>query len=138
MLLGFELKSPLIAENETPPPEVDNPTIDFVPQVRTGRRAPHIWLDEAQNRSVLDWFGTEYVLIAGREVSDDRWKTAVSEISGSFPIELMKFEQADHEPYDAEALVLVRPDGIIADWWQDSSVATGEERVRLTSCLPII
>ena len=138
VLLGFELKSPLIAENESPPPEVDNPTIDFVPQVRAGRRAPHIWLDGAENRSVLDWFGTGYVLIAGREVSDGRWNTAVSEISGSFPIEFKRLEQAGHEPYDAEALVLVRPDGIIADWWQDSAVATGEETARLTSCLPNI
>ena len=117
---------------------MDNPTIDFVPQVRAGHRAPHIWLDGAENRSVLDWFGTRYVLIAGREVSDGRWNTAVSEISGSFPIEFKRLEQAGHEPYDAEALVLVRPDGIIADWWQDSAVATGEETARLTSCLPNI
>lgn len=135
-LMGFELKSPLIAENEIPPPKVDNPIIDFVPCVRAGRRAPHIWVDEAEDTSVLDWFGTGYVLVAGSEVPDDRWRIALSGIRGRFPIELKKLEQGDHAPYDARALVLVRPDGIIADWWRDASVASGDERVRLASCLP--
>lgn len=136
VLLGFELKSPLIAENRTPPLWAHNPTIDFVPCIRAGRRAPHIWVDEARNQSVLDWFGTQYVLVVGSHVSGARWKGAVSEISVDFPMELRKFEQAGHDIYDANGLALVRPDGIIADCWQDGSVAQGEEGARLMSCLP--
>ena len=52
VLLGFEMASPLIAEERrTPPPAVENPTIDFVPAVRAGRRAPHVWIHERQGES---------------------------------------------------------------------------------------
>ena len=139
MLLGFELESPLIAKNAEPPPAVENPTIDFVPAVRAGRRAPHVWVDEQQGRSVLDWFGLEYVLVGGASVDDHRWRGAVSRVADGtgFPLRWAQLPVPEVAPYAPQGLALVRPDGIIADCWRDADVGDDEAEARLCRHLPL-
>ena len=138
VLLGFELKSALIAENAEPPPAVANPVKDFVPAVRAGRRAPHVWIDEANGASVLDWFGLEYVLLAGASVDTGRWRDAVDALANGagFPIRLRQMPAGGVAPYAPDGLALVRPDGIIADCWRDADAAEGEAESRLKATLP--
>ncbi|MEM7097655.1 MAG: FAD-dependent monooxygenase [Pseudomonadota bacterium] len=131
-ILGFEWKSDLIAVSTTPPPVVSNPTIEFIPCIRAGRRAPHVWVDEGRGQSVLDWFGTRYVLSAGAKVNVERWLRVVNSLD--FPLDLQQLKSVDI--YDESALVLVRPDGVIADFWTDESVVIGNEGARLGRYLP--
>lgn len=139
VLLGFELESALIAKNAEPPPGVDNPTRDFVPAVRAGRRAPHVWVDERRNRSVLDWFGEEYVLIGGASVAAGRWREAVRRVAenAGFPVSWQQLPRPEAAPYDPFGLALVRPDGIIADCWSDADVGNAAAESRLRERLPL-
>ena len=45
------------------PPQVADEQLAYVPGVRSGRRAPHVWCDEAKGVSILDAFGTDYVVL---------------------------------------------------------------------------
>ena len=139
VLLGFELESPLIAKNAEPPPAVENATIDFIPAVRAGRRAPHRWVDERQGLSVLDWFGTDYVLVGGAEVAAARWRAAVGRVAdgAGFPVRWEQLPQPEAAPYDPRGLALVRPDGIIADCWSDAEPSDDDAQARLCEQLPL-
>ncbi|MCY3840576.1 MAG: FAD-dependent monooxygenase, partial [Gammaproteobacteria bacterium] len=139
VLLGFELESALIGENPEPPPAVDNPTIDFVPAVRAGRRAPHVWVDARRGRSVLDWFGMKYVLLGGASADAERWRKAVGRVADGtgFPVCWRQLAVPRSVPYDPLGLVLVRPDGIIADCWRDPDVTDSEAGSRLSAHLPL-
>ena len=138
-LLGLETASRLIANNPEPPPPVDNPTIDFVPAVRAGRRAPHVWVDERAGQSVLDWFGLEYVLVGGASIAARRWQDAVGRVAGStgFPLCWRQLPEPEAPPYDSAGLALVRPDGIIADRWLDADVSDDDVEARLRRLLPL-
>ena len=139
VLLGFELASALIAKNAEPPPAVGNPTIDFVPAVRAGRRAPHVWVDEKQGQSVLDWFGMEYVLVGGASIAAERWRKAVERVADrtGFPLCWRQLPDPEAAPYDPLGLALIRPDGIIADCWNDADVGDQEVEARLRRQLPL-
>ena len=54
------------------PPAVENRVIDFVPVVRNSRRAPNILPDDEKQQSVLSWFGSGYVLVAGKDVGKNK------------------------------------------------------------------
>ena len=138
VLLGFELESPLIAKNAELPPAVDNATIDFVPAVRAGRRAPHVWVDERQSQSILDWFGTEYVLVGGASVAAERWRNTVGRVAdgAGFPVRWEQLPLPVAAPYDPQGLALIRPDGIIADCWDDGEVRDDDVAARLRRQLP--
>ncbi len=130
IILGHEMESPLIAKDPDQPPTVENPVTDFVACVRSGRRAPHIWVDEDQQTSILDWFGTSYALIAGKDVETIRWQDIVDEISQ--PIRLNTILGGDpNGTYKDDELVLVRPDGVIADHWRDLEDAATERLIRV-------
>ncbi|MYH15226.1 MAG: hypothetical protein F4149_08630 [Gammaproteobacteria bacterium] len=139
VLLGFELESPLIAKNAEPPPAVENPTIDFVPAVRAGRRAPHLWVDKRQGQSVLDWFGADYVLVGGASVAAARWRSAVGRVAdgAGFPVRWEQLPLPEAAPYDSRGLALIRPDGIIADCWDDAGVGDDDVEARLRQQLPL-
>ncbi len=139
VLLGFELESALIAENAEPPPTVDNRTKDFVPAVRAGRRAPHVWVDKRRDQSVLDWFGMEYVLVGGASVGNDRWREAVRRMAdgAGFPVCWRQLAEPGSAPYDPNGMALVRPDGIIADCWSDAEVLDRDVEGRLRKQLPL-
>ncbi|MDJ0786481.1 MAG: FAD-dependent monooxygenase [Myxococcota bacterium] len=135
-LLGFELESGLIAAEEDAPPPVDDPITDFVPAVRAGRRAPHVWVDEARTASVLDGFGRGYSLVLGADVDAEPWADLTEQLAaGGFPISTQELPAAS-TPYSNEGLVLVRPDGIIADHWNDRDVGDDERSERLGRLLP--
>ena len=118
LILGFEHRSPLCLTEDPPDPPEDDPIRDFVPTVRCGRRAPHLWLDSAHKRSTLDWFNTHYVVILGGGVDEASWMEAVSKLAGSgFPIRTERLPEGDAAPYAQDEIVLVRPDGIVAAHW---------------------
>ena len=139
VLLGFELESSLVAKNAEPPPAVENPTSDFVAAVRAGRRAPHAWVDEGQGRSVLDWFGLDYVLVGGAAAQADRWRDAVRRVADDtgFPVRWEQLPSSDAAPYLPSGLALVRPDGIIADCWNDEDADASDAGARLCRMLPL-
>ncbi len=121
LLRGFEMASDLIAPNTEPAPHLEDPTTDFTPLVRSGRRAPHVWVDADQTESVLDWYGSSYVLLLGPECSRTAWEAAVADLpSGGVPVTVRQLPaDAAIAPYEADAVVLVRPDGIIAQHSKD-------------------
>ncbi len=116
LLLGFEMSSGLIAPNAEPAPHLDDSSGDFVPVVRSGRRAPHVWVDTDQTESVLDWYGTSYVLLLGPECSRPAWEAAIAELPPQGVPVAVRQLPADipTSPYEADSVTLVRPDGIIA------------------------
>lgn len=116
VLLGFEMASELIAPNAEPAPPLDDPSADFTPLARSGRRAPHVWVDADQTESVLDWYGSSYVLLLGPECSRPAWEGAVAKMPpDGVPVAVRQLPaNVPVSPYEADAVVLVRPDGIIA------------------------
>ncbi len=99
LLRGFEMSSELIA-----------------PSVGSGGRAPHVWIDDDETESVLDWFGLSYVLLLGSSCSAVAWEAAVGELpAGGVPVTVRQLPAgASTGSYEADEVVLVRPDGIIA------------------------
>lgn len=134
-LFGYELSSPLIAEAHEAPPAVDNATIDFVPAVRPGRRAPHQWLDRAAQRSLLDLFGLAYLLLLGSEVEPAPWQRAIEATEHLLPLHCVLLPPQTAPLYDPQQIVLVRPDGIIADCWPSDVTTHAQER--LLQALPL-
>ena len=113
LLRGFEMSSPIIDPEPDPAPDVTAST--FTPLVRAGRRAPHIWIDEAQGESVLDWFGIDHVLLLGPDADEAVWSDAVDRLrSTGTPLGVRRLPDADIGPYRRDEGVLVRPDGVIA------------------------
>ena len=130
------MSSDLIAAESEAAPALASPISDYVPMIRNGRRAPHVWTDPANSHSTLDWFGTDYVLVAGAHVASAEWQVVVDElVQSGFPVALRQLTNAT-APYDADTLVLVRPDGIIADHWSDAEIAAGQHATRLRQSLP--
>ena len=114
VLLGFALASDLIAADSDPPPAHESSA--FTPTVRAGGRAPHVWIDEPESQSVLDWFGLTYVLLLGARCSLPAWDAALAELPpGGVPVVARQLpEGVATAPYKPDEVVLVRPDGIIA------------------------
>ncbi|MEM7094252.1 MAG: FAD-dependent monooxygenase [Actinomycetota bacterium] len=117
---GFEMTSSLIAPNHEPAPEFDDPT-GFVPLVRAGCRAPHVWVDDEHTESILDWFGAGYVLVLGSACDVEAWAAALTPLAAQKPLALgaLAAERAS-DPYTPADVVLVRPDGVIANRFTDS------------------
>lgn len=123
LLRGYELASDLIAPNDEPAPELAEPAREFRPLLRNGWRAPHVWLDDAETESVLDWYGHGYVLLLGPECDAASWEAAVADLAADVPIEVRRLPDGRAiVPYTADGVVLIRPDAVIA---QHLSGATG-------------
>ena len=103
-----------------------------------GTRAPHFWLDEAWQRSVLDEFGRSWVVLADRP----DWGVAVQRSAESLglPVEFVHIETGLPEHGDfveayglgAGGAALVRPDGYLA--WR-AVTAPASRTAALTSAL---
>lgn len=140
IILGHETASSLISpQTEAAPPGADAVS-DFVPAVRRGRRAPHIWLDDNQQTSIHDWFSTTYVLVAGVAVAAEIWHDCVARLDVAFPIKLRCLPRTDANAiYCDDGLVLVRPDAIIVDHWRADDAGTGDAALaRLKKYLPLV
>lgn len=118
LILAPEYRSAMCRPETEPGPTVDNEILDFVPCVRAGRRAPHVWLDSTHHRSVLDLFGERFVLLA--DVAADTSRPAVTQAEAmaatGFPIDVTAFDPANIGAglYRSGEDVLVRPDGVVA------------------------
>lgn len=134
VLLGFELSSDLIAPESDPPPPhspLEPPSVEFAPCVRSGRRAPHVWVDDGETESVLDWYGAGYVVLLGSDCSHDDWERALRE-HGDHGISLALHQlPADRspDPYRRDEVVVIRPDGVIVDHWPASADSPDVGRV---------
>ncbi|MCY3590879.1 MAG: FAD-dependent monooxygenase [Acidobacteria bacterium] len=139
LIYGYELTSELCARDDEPEPEVENPVCDYVPVVRSGRRAPNLWLDGSWTRSVLDWNGLGYTAVLGARVDSKPWRAAAGALAASgFPIRTEVLPEVEAaSPYDNAEVVLMRPDGIVADHWEAGGVGAGEEAERLRRMLPM-
>ncbi len=134
VILGHEATSPLIASEPGGDYTPADPIRDFEPLVRNGRRAPHVWVDERETESILDSFSTGYTLIAGAEVDCTRWLQARDQLDTRIPLEVVQLSMINI--YAADGLVLVRPDGVIADHWIEDSVTDEDLADRMSRMLP--
>ena len=116
-IFGYEIDSPLCVRDESEPPAIEDEGMDYVPVVRSGRRAPHTWLDEENGVAMLDAFGTHYVVVVRDGADGDRWEAAIEPLTDrGFPIRLQRCTpgQLRGTPYEGEEAVIVRPDLIVA------------------------
>jgi putative polyketide hydroxylase len=74
-----------------------------------GTRLPHIWLDEAQERSTIDWIKGRFTLIANDQ---DRWQSEIDEVTKQTGI--------------AIKLVTVNNQNVRKDWQELTLIANGE------------
>lgn len=114
VVLGVSYESSAVIPDGTNPPIEADPVSDFVPSARPGRRAPHLWLDDAHEVSTLDLFGAGFVLLTTPAGSE--WRAAMEGVA-QFPIRAREIEHPEWPalygigPHGA---VLVRPDGYVA------------------------
>ena len=133
--LGFSYESGALVPDGTALPERENPVRDYVPCARPGSHAPHLWMERDGARvSLLDLFGTRFVLLTGIEGAD-AWRRAVA--SASPEVDLVVVGETVHDPERrwrtlygvADGAVLVRPDGHVA-WRSANAVAAPLETLQ--------
>jgi putative polyketide hydroxylase len=129
VILGAQYESSAILPDGTPPPDVADPAVDYVPLARPGSRAPHAWLTGRDERSTLDLLGDRFTLLS----ASPRWLTAGREAASRGDVPLAALDvggsaaAADPAEFErqygigAAGAVLVRPDGYVA--WR-----TGDDR----------
>ena len=114
VIFGYELDSTLCEKDPAPEPEVVNPVMQYLPVVRSGRRAPHTWVDEGRRESVIDWFRTDYTVIVTNEGKLQEWQGKIAAEPCGQPCQVKLLTQTAGTPYEQESVVIVRPDGIVA------------------------
>lgn len=113
--LGVIYEEGAVIRDGTVPPAY-NPRI-YVPTDRPGSRFPHLWLDSSRTRSTIDWFDTEFVVVAGPLGS--QWLEAGRDVSAKtgMPLGLRSLPRADYRDgirMGQRGVALVRPDGHVA------------------------
>lgn len=101
----------------------------YEPTDRPGSRFPHMWLDSARQRSTLDWFDRDFVLVAGP--LGHAWEAAASTAAGTLgiPIHFKRLPRANPDEgihMGMKGAALVRPDGHVcyrAAWQPDDPAA---------------
>lgn len=136
VLLGFRCQSGAVVDESDGD---DEPCED--PAYASGRpgfRAPHVWISRAGNKvSTLDYFGTDWVLLAAAQAAPG-WESAVApafSTSLGLPIQVYREDQAwtsleervsDRYGLGRSGVSLIRPDGVVA-WRADTATWTAEE-----------
>lgn len=138
-VLGVTYRSTAIADRGEPVPPL---TIrDYTPAARPGSRAPHVWLDTDQTRSLLDDFVGDQFTLVTTDQGRPHWHRALRD--GAIPLVIRAFGASPQAPdrerdvvtlYDLgeDGAVLVRPDGHVAaraDAADDSSIAAMRDAV---------
>ncbi len=109
--MGYRYRSAVICDGDARPVlDMDEP---YLPNAEPGARAPHAWLDDRRERSVLDEFGHGFVLICR---TGSPWPKAADQYRGPIPLSVLATERAEVlEAYGiGSGAVLVRPDGHVA------------------------
>jgi putative polyketide hydroxylase len=147
MIFAATYESAAVLPDGSDPPEVANPVSDYVPSAHPGCRAPHVWLERAEQRlSTLDLFGTSFVLLAGQ--TGTAWCQAATEVAHARHLPLHVFtvgtrgdlidpdgSWATTYGVEQDGAVLVRPDGHVA-WRAETS--TQEPVVELSRALSAV
>ena len=137
--LGYCYNSPAIIPEERDEVPHEDPRES---KGRPGRRAPHVvLLQSGEQISALDLFGSNFVLLAGRE--GNAWREAGRAAAKELGIDL-DFHQigadgltdptgsfADAYGMTASGAALVRPDGFVAWRAKDSAGASSAKMVRV-------
>jgi 2-polyprenyl-6-methoxyphenol hydroxylase-like FAD-dependent oxidoreductase len=114
LIFGYEHDSPLVQKDSAEPPAGEN-NATFIPVVRSGRRAPHLWLDETETVSLGDRLGIDYVVLLGASADYAVWSSAVEAIKQrGFQLRIEKLPDVSGTVYENETAVVVRPDNIVA------------------------
>jgi putative polyketide hydroxylase len=129
LYLGFMYDSGSVIKDGSTPPSLVDPKNEYVPHATPGARAPHIWIDPRYQRSVLDLFGSGFVLLAA---SRNGWSAAAERVGfeTSFPLRAFDLRSECRTPeiwvqwmalygVDEGGAVLVRPDGMVG--WRSTS-----------------
>ena len=84
---------------------------------RPGTRAPHVWVNEKEQISTLDWYGRNVVLVTGPDGAG--WVKAADAASGAFGIqvETRTTTACEEHGITTSGVLLVRPDGFVA--WRE-------------------
>lgn len=142
MDIGFAYAKGALVPDGTPPPEVGDVVIDYVPTARPGHRAPHLPLErDGATLSTLDLFDMRFTLLAAADGA--AWRDAARACAGDVPLDAWLIGQggdladpsgewADVYGIGPDGAVLVRPDGHVA-WRSASSVEN--PRATLSSVL---
>lgn len=89
----------------------------YDPSDRPGGRFPHLWLDLARQRSTLDLFDRDFVIVHGPRSAD--WAAAALDVGRRLGVTVRTFQLDAVDPRDGldmslHGAVLVRPDGHVA------------------------
>jgi 2-polyprenyl-6-methoxyphenol hydroxylase-like FAD-dependent oxidoreductase len=107
--LGYVYQpSPIVVPDGTEPPPDDR--VGYIPTTFPGARAPHCWLESG--KSIIDLFGSGFVLLAFNDSDTDALEAAAAERSVPLRVERIA-SKAAFDLYRLP-LVLVRPDGHVA------------------------
>jgi len=113
--LGYVYEgSPVVVPDGTPMPELTVST--YEPTARPGSRAPHVWL--ADGRSILDEYGTGFVLVAFGVGESAGLESAAREIG--LPLRVLRVADDGAAALYGAAFVLVRPDGSVS--WRGDEI----------------
>ena len=126
MVFGATYESTAIVLDGTLAPHVENPVADYIPNADPGSRAPHVWLEhEGHQRSILDLFGTEFVLLTGE--GGESWRIVAVEIADELGVPLKVYMIGGRSELQCSqgtwlsiygiqnnGAVLIRPDGHVA------------------------
>jgi putative polyketide hydroxylase len=124
--LGVHYEGPgAFVSDDTAPPAVADPVIDFIPHAKPGHRAPHFWAIHQYKRiSSISLFDATFVLLAGPE--GNAWIEELRRSNTDAAPSITAFRVAsdgDLVPQgdfcalygiEASGAVLVRPDGHVA------------------------
>jgi 2-polyprenyl-6-methoxyphenol hydroxylase-like FAD-dependent oxidoreductase len=108
-------ESPIVVADGTPPTADD--ASDYLPTARPGHRAPHAWLPDG--RSTIDLFGDGFTLLCFDSFADTSGFVDLADRLG-VPLRVESIDDRAIAALYERALVLVRPDGMVA--WRSDTV----------------